>query len=201
MKGYDKTIKDIQEIFDNQNDKTIENHSRVVFSIAKVICNDTIMNNDNIFLKDDYIKMIHIISLGHDIGKYENDKDSDEDHSHISSRIINNIMKKNGVEKYYRNMISKAIYNHSDKKDYNSFDILDKILIEADILSKLTPAYFITLYDSRKSLQYNYDKILGCVKSKVFDLNHIIKTKSGKKIYGKLYQNFCMFKISMTNIL
>lgn len=201
MKGYDKTIKDIQEIFDNQNDKTIENHSRVVFSIAKLICNDTIINNDNIFLKDDYMEMIHIISLAHDIGKYENDRDSNEDHSHISSKIINKIMIKNRVEMYYRNIILKAIDNHSNKEEYDLFDTLDKILIEADIISKLTPAYFMTLYDSRKSLQYNYDKILGCVKSKVFDLNHIIKTKSGKKIYGKLYQNFCMFKISMTNIL
>lgn len=201
MKNYYDIINDIYDIFKNQDDKTIENHSKVVANLAVQIALETV--TDDIILKSDFIDMAYIVGLAHDLGKFNltgiDTRLLAVDHSYVSATILKEILERNMIDKYYINMMIPAIQHHSEKERYDEYELLDRILIEADILAKLSPVYFLSLYDNSCSIKDNMNKINGCIKAKAIDLNGLIKTKVGKRIYGKLYQTYCNMKLSVQN--
>lgn len=201
MKNYYSVINDIYHIFNLQEDKTIENHSRVVANIAMQIATE--IPDDKVILKNDFITMAYLVGLTHDLGKFDIDgidvKSLAIDHSYISSIVLKDILERHNIDKYYIDIMVPAVAHHSEKEKYDEYGLLDQILIEADILAKLSPVYLLSLYDNNYSTKDNMVKINNYIKTKAIDLNGLIKTKVGKKIYGKLYQTYCNIKLSVQN--
>lgn len=201
MKNYYGIINEIYNIFKYQDDKTVENHSRVVASLAVQIATESL--TDNIILKNDFIDMAYLVGLTHDLGKLSltgiESKLINVDHSFISATILKEILERNKVDKYYIDQMIPAVKHHSEKEKYDEYELLDQILIEADILAKLSPIYLLSLFDNNYTTKENINKINKYVKEKAIDLNGLIKTKVGKRIYGKLYQTYCNMRLSVQN--
>lgn len=201
MKNYYGIINEIYNIFKYQDDKTVENHSRVVASLAVQIATESL--TDNIILKNDFIDMAYLVGLTHDLGKLSltgvESSLIDVDHSFISATILKEILERNKVDKYYIDQMIPAVKHHSEKEKYDEYELLDQILIEADILAKLSPIYLLSLFDNNYTTKENINKINKYVKEKAINLNGLIKTKVGKRIYGKLYQTYCNMRLSVQN--
>ena len=201
MKNYYGIINEIYNIFKYQDDKTVENHSRVVASLAVQIATESL--TDNIILKNDFIDMAYLVGLTHDFGKLSlpgvESSLIDVDHSFISATILKEILERNKVDKYYIDQMIPAVKHHSEKEKYDEYELLDQILIEADILAKLSPIYLLSLFDNNYTTKENINKINKYVKEKAINLNGLIKTKIGKRIYGKLYQTYCNMRLSVQN--
>lgn len=201
MKNYYGIINEIYNIFKYQDDKTVENHSRVVASLAVQIATESL--TDNIILKNDFIDMAYLVGLTHDLGKLSlpgvESSLIDVDHSFISATILKEILERNKVDKYYIDQMIPAVKHHSEKEKYDEYELLDQILIEADILAKLSPIYLLSLFDNNYTTKENINKINKYVKEKAINLNGLIKTKIGKRIYGKLYQTYCNMRLSVQN--
>lgn len=119
-----------------------------------------------------------VAGIMHDICKLE----KENDHAIYGAMRSFNFLKEN-IDEEFAMKIYKIISTHSDKKNVKNFKKLNRILIEADIIEH---GFIINYLSDKSGIPARLDKMK---KQKPY-----ITTKTGKKLYKKIYNNLKKYK-------